>query len=161
MNTLFLYITTELRYIRFGFTVAILAAILEIMQLLLMIFEYLNYACFNYSYEWTLNLPVPWSRAGIHSIQNFDDHVSRHLEFVPIISNSWPYIRYKCKIWLKKPHGSEVTTFYFFWGGGGVKNNPIIVNNLRVTFLEYDPRMLTQITPEKHHVLRFNIVKYK
>ena len=44
-----LYLTTELRYISFWFS----AAILEIMQLLLLILAYLNSASFT-SYEWTL-----------------------------------------------------------------------------------------------------------
>ena len=48
------------------------------MQLLLLIFTYLNSTSFT-SFESTIHLSL-YLRAKIHSIQNFDGHVGRHLD---------------------------------------------------------------------------------
>ena len=74
-----LYLKAELRYIRFKFSAAILAPILKNMQLLLLIFTYLN-STSSSLYESTLFVFISESRAEIHSIQNFGGHVGRHLE---------------------------------------------------------------------------------
>ena len=51
----------------------------------------------------TLFVSVFERRAEIHLIQNFGGHVGRHLgKFIfHIFPNSWPYMWYTCKIWLK------------------------------------------------------------
>ena len=74
-----LYLKGALRYIRFRISAAILAAILENMQLLLLISTY-SYSTSFTSYELTIHMYVYLKRELIFdSILHFGGHLGRHL----------------------------------------------------------------------------------